>query len=131
MMQQRLRAAPTTKKRAKTVYAQKNLGTIKDKKRQRRQEKEKEETNGSEVIMRILRMRYVPISELRSRVPHNVTERPGTTDFLAQQMQIMSLQMQSEQEKRVRSTRRQLNRPQQERPHSNAELPPMPTARPA
>ena len=58
MMQQHLRA-PTTKKRAKTVYAQKNLGTIRDKKRQRRQEKEKEKTNGSEMIMRILRMRCV------------------------------------------------------------------------
>lgn len=58
MMQQHLRA-PTTKKRAKTVYAQKNLGTIRDKKRQRRQEKEKQETNGSEVIMRILRIRFV------------------------------------------------------------------------
>ncbi|KAF8578886.1 hypothetical protein K439DRAFT_1360906 [Ramaria rubella] len=110
MMQQQLRAAPS-KKRAKTVYAQKNLGTIRDKKRQRRQEKEKEETNGSEMIMRILRM------------------RPGTIDFIGQQMQIMSLQMQSEQEKRTRTTRR-LNRPQQERPRSNADLPPMPTARP-
>jgi hypothetical protein len=64
MMQQHLRA-PTTKKRAKTVYAQKNLGTIRDKKRQRRQEKEKQETNGSEVIMRILRMRCVFIADPR------------------------------------------------------------------
>lgn len=61
MMQQRLRAAPS-KKRAKSVYAHKNLGTIKDKKRERRQEKEKTEADGSDVIMRILRMRYVNVA---------------------------------------------------------------------
>ncbi|KAF8515697.1 hypothetical protein BU17DRAFT_76803 [Hysterangium stoloniferum] len=118
MMQQQLRAAPS-KKRVKTVYAHKNLGTIKDKKRQRRQEKEKEEPNGSEVIMRILRM--------SQKLKNN---RPGTTEFIAQQMQIMSLQLQNNQEKRTRPSRRQLNRPQQERPLSNGELPPMPTGRP-
>jgi len=110
MMQQRLRAVPS-KKRAKTVYAHKNLGTIKDKKRQRRQEKEKEEADGSEVIMRILRM------------------RPNTSDFIAQQMQIMTLQFQNEQERKAKTTARRLNRPQQDR-YSGADLPPMPTARP-
>lgn len=74
MMQQHLHAAPTTKKRAKTVYAQKNLGTIRDKKRQRRKEKEKEETNGSEVIMRILRMRYGFIPEWGSRSAQTLTQ---------------------------------------------------------
>lgn len=54
MMQQNLRSAPTMKKRAKTVYAQRNLGTIKDRKREKREQKEV--TNG-ETIMRILRMR--------------------------------------------------------------------------
>ncbi|KIJ47293.1 hypothetical protein M422DRAFT_249139 [Sphaerobolus stellatus SS14] len=114
MMQQRLRAAPS-QRRAKTVYAHKNLGTIKDKKRQRRQEKEKEEADGSEVIMRILRM------------------RPNTMDFITQQMQIMTLQVQAEAERRTRTAGRRLNRPQQERPNSRVvpDLPPMPVQRPA
>jgi len=55
MMQQSLRTSPTTKKRAKTVYSQRNLGTIKERKKEKREEKEV--TNG-ETIMRILRMRY-------------------------------------------------------------------------
>lgn len=54
MMQQSLRSAPTMKKRAKSVYAQRNLGTIKERKKEKKQEKEV--TNG-ETIMRILRMR--------------------------------------------------------------------------
>lgn len=54
MMQQQFHAAPTVKKRAKTVYSQRNLGTIKDRKREKREQKEV--TNG-ETIMRILRMR--------------------------------------------------------------------------
>lgn len=54
MMQQQFRSAPTVKKRAKTVYSQRNLGTIKDRKREKREQKEV--TNG-ETIMRILRMR--------------------------------------------------------------------------
>lgn len=59
MMQQNLRAAPTIKQRAKSVKAQRNLGTIKDRKREKR--KETESSNG-EIIMRILRMRYVSFS---------------------------------------------------------------------
>jgi hypothetical protein len=55
MMQQSLNDAPSMKKRAKSVYAQRNLGTIKERKKEKRQEKEV--TNG-ETIMRILRMRY-------------------------------------------------------------------------
>jgi hypothetical protein len=55
-MQQRLRAAPSIKKRAKSVYSQRNLGTIKDRKREKKEEKE---VGGGETIMRILRMRYV------------------------------------------------------------------------
>jgi hypothetical protein len=57
MMQQNLRNAPSVKKRAKTVYSQRNLGTIKDRKREKRQQTDN--SNG-ETIMRILRMRYVP-----------------------------------------------------------------------
>jgi len=56
MMQQGLRSAPTVKKRAKSVYSQRNLGTIKERKKEKRQEKE---VTSEETIMRILRMRYV------------------------------------------------------------------------
>ena len=56
MMQQSLRASPSIKKRAKSVYAQRNLGTIKDRKREKQQEKE---VSNGETILRILRMRYV------------------------------------------------------------------------
>jgi len=55
MMQQSLRSAPTMKKRAKSVYAQRNLGTIKERKKEKREEKE---VTSEETIMRILRMRY-------------------------------------------------------------------------
>jgi hypothetical protein len=56
MMQQTLRASPSIKKRAKSVYSQRNLGTIKDRKREKKEEKEREVGSG-ETIMRILRMR--------------------------------------------------------------------------
>ena len=56
MMQQTLRASPSIKKRAKSVYSQRNLGTIKDRKREKKEEKE---VGSGEIIMRILRMRYV------------------------------------------------------------------------
>jgi hypothetical protein len=56
MMQQTLRASPSIKKRAKSVYSQRNLGTIKDRKREKKEEKE---VGSGETIMRILRMRCV------------------------------------------------------------------------
>ena len=56
MMQQNLRVEPTVKKRAKSVYLQRNLGTIKDRKRERRKQ---QEPGSGEMIMRILRMRCV------------------------------------------------------------------------
>ena len=55
-IQQRLRTAPSIKKRAKSVYSQRNLGTIKNRKREKKEEKE---VGGGETIMRILRMWYV------------------------------------------------------------------------
>jgi hypothetical protein len=92
MMQQTLRASPSIKKRAKSVYSQRNLGTIKDRKREKKEEKEKEVGSG-EIIMRILRM------------------RPNTTDFIAQQLQILAT-VQAEQEQRERQQqKRKLNRP--------------------
>lgn len=54
MMQQTLKAAPSIKKRAKTVMSQRNLGTIRDRKKEKREEKE---VTSEETIMRILRMR--------------------------------------------------------------------------
>ena len=56
MMQQTLRASPSIKKRAKSVKSQRNLGTIKDRKREKKEEKD---VSGGETILRILRMRYV------------------------------------------------------------------------
>lgn len=57
MMQQTLRASPAVKKRAKSVYQQRNLGTIKKRKKEKQEEKE---VNNGETILRILRMRCVP-----------------------------------------------------------------------
>lgn len=79
LMQQRLRVTQPTK-RAKSVYALKNLGTIRDKKKERKEEKEKDETSGSEIIMRILRMRYnIPLSIFRVwHMPFQDLELPNS-----------------------------------------------------
>ncbi|KAF8603980.1 hypothetical protein BDV93DRAFT_522773 [Ceratobasidium sp. AG-I] len=67
VMQQNLRSSSSTMKRAKSVYSQNSLGTIK----QRKREKKKQSKNqNSDVILRILRM------------------RPGTGDFIRQQIAI-------------------------------------------
>ena len=54
MMQHSLRAATPVKKRAKSVYQQRNLGTIRKSKKEKQQEKE---VSNGETILRILRMR--------------------------------------------------------------------------
>ncbi|KAG8835271.1 hypothetical protein FRC17_004578 [Serendipita sp. 399] len=79
MMQTQLRAAPTIKKRAKSVYSQRSLRTIKDRKKEKRGNKQGDNT--AEPILKILRM------------------RPGTVDFLQQQLKIMT-QIQAEQQSR-------------------------------
>ncbi|KAF8269635.1 hypothetical protein EI94DRAFT_1771193 [Lactarius quietus] len=85
-----LRASPSIKKRVKSVYSQRNLGTIKDRKREKKEEKE---VGSGEIIMRILRM------------------RSGTTEFIAQQLQILAT-VQAEQEQRERQQqKRKLQRP--------------------
>ena len=56
MMQQNLRSAPSIKKRAKSVYSQRNLGTIKEREKEKSRE---QETSSEQTIMRILRMRFV------------------------------------------------------------------------
>lgn len=109
MMQQSLRASPSIKKRAKSVYAQRNLGTIKDRKREKQQEKE---VSNGETILRILRMRN------------------GTADFIAQQLHAMT-NLQAEREARAKEMQqRKLQRPRQgaipEVPEVPA-IPPLPT----
>jgi hypothetical protein len=103
MMQVTLRSAPTMKKRAKSVYSQRNLGTIKERKKEKREEKE---VGGGEIIMRILRM------------------RPGTSEFIGHQLQIMTA-MQAEQEKRAQDAeKRKLQRPRRDQ---QPPVPPLPT----
>ena len=96
MMQQSLRSAPTIKKRAKSVLTQRNLGTIKERKKEKRQETE---ATSEQTIMRILRM------------------RPRTQEFIAQQLQILAA-VQADQEQRAREAeerkaKRQLHHLQQ------------------
>ncbi len=58
--------------------------------------------------------------------------RPGTTDFIAQQMQIMA-RMQAEQEQRARElATRRLQRPRQQQEHEETipEIPPVPASLP-
>ncbi|KAG9029922.1 hypothetical protein FRB95_004718 [Tulasnella sp. JGI-2019a] len=69
LLQHVLRGEPTMKKRAKSVYSQRNLGTIKERKRVKKQEAQQ---GNSDMILRILRM------------------RPGTSDFIAQQLAAVS-----------------------------------------
>ncbi|KAF8622282.1 hypothetical protein AX15_007148 [Amanita polypyramis BW_CC] len=108
IMQQSLGANSTfVKKRAKSVYSQRNLGTIRERKKERKQEKEV--AGSEEIILRILRM------------------RPGTSDFITQQIQIMT-KMQQEQEKRAKDVeQRKLKRPSQMQRHSQIPaVPPLP-----
>jgi len=103
MMQQGMGETPSIKKRAKSVYNQRNLGTIKNRKKEK---KEQKEVSNGETVLRILRM------------------RPNTSDFIAQQLQIMSA-MQAEQEQRVQqSLRRKVQRPRQ--PEVAPTVPPLP-----
>ncbi|KAF9481580.1 cytoplasm protein [Pholiota conissans] len=103
MMQQSLRAAPSIKKRAKSVYTQRNLGTIKERKKEKKQETE---SASEQIIMRILRM------------------RPRTQEFIAQQLQIIAA-MQAEQEKHAKEAEeRKLKRQQNQQQRES--IPPVP-----
>ncbi|KAF9562889.1 cytoplasm protein [Agrocybe pediades] len=104
MMQQSLRAAPSIKKRAKSVYTQRNLGTIRERKKEKKSETE---TASEQIIMRILRM------------------RPRTQEFIAQQLQIMQA-MQAEQEQRARETEERKKKRQQMQREQIPEVPPLP-----
>ncbi|KAF9221715.1 hypothetical protein BS17DRAFT_784553 [Gyrodon lividus] len=97
-MQQSLREAVPVKKRVKSVYNQRNLGTIKE----RKKEKQEKEVFSAETIMRILRM------------------RPNTQEFIAQQLEIMQA-MRAEQERSQAAQRqRKSQRPRQ------GQVPPIP-----
>ena len=121
MMQQSLRASPSVKKRAKSVYAQRNLGTIKDRKREK--QKEREVSNG-ETILRILRMRSVYLILLANLDDRSCgVIRPGTSDFISQQLFAMN-NMQAEREAQEREAqKRKLQRPRQQ---AEPPVPPLP-----
>ena len=106
MMQLTLRSAPTIKKRAKSVYQSRNLGTIKERKKEKKKEAE---TGSEETILRILRM------------------RPHTKDFISQQMQIMT-QMRKEQELRAQEAEKRKQKMSMRSSQIPAvpELPPLP-----
>lgn len=74
MMQQSLGTTQTVMRRAKSVYQQRNLGTIKERKKEKKREKDKEVTNG-ETIMKILRMRSVAMSLLLCNAQTHALER--------------------------------------------------------
>lgn len=74
MMQQSLKASPTIKKRAKSVYHSRNLGTIKERKKEKKQEKE---VSNEDTIMRILRMRYVVFVAVRSEAHRSLALQTG------------------------------------------------------
>ena len=129
MMQQTLRSSPSIKKRAKSVYSQRNLGTIKDRKREKKEEKE---ISSGETILRILRMRYVLSNRFAvSRCMPTLTlpSRSNTSDFIAQQLQILAT-MQAEQEQRERQQQKR----KAQRPGGASripEVPPVPEIPPA
>ncbi|KAG2031981.1 hypothetical protein BDR03DRAFT_1027346 [Suillus americanus] len=103
-MQQSLREAVPVKKRVKSVYNQRNLGTIKERKKVKKEEKE---VSNGETIMRILRM------------------RPNTQEFITQQLEMMTT-VQAERE-RAQADKQQ-RRSQRPRQSEIPEVPPLPSA---
>jgi len=100
-MQQSLREAVPVKKRVKSVYNQRNLGTIKE----RKKEKQEKEVFSGETIMRILRM------------------RPNTQEFIAQQLDIMQA-MRAEQE-RSQAAQQQRKSQRSRHAHIQPSIPPL------
>ena len=122
MMQQNLRSAPSIKKRAKSVYSQRNLGTIKERKKEKNRE---QETSSEQIIMRILRMRFVFYQLSKDlMLIYFFSSRPRTQDFIAQQLQIMTA-MQAEQEQRAREAEERKAKRQQQ-VHQRETIPPVP-----
>ncbi|KAI0255552.1 hypothetical protein BJV78DRAFT_1176690, partial [Lactifluus subvellereus] len=81
MMQQTIRTSPSIKKRAKSVYSQRNLGTIKD------------QVGNGETIICILRM------------------RPNTSDFITQQLQILATMQAEQENRERQQHERKTQRP--------------------
>lgn len=109
-----LRSTSTIKKRAKSVYHSKNLGTIKNRKKEK-QQTTKEDSSG-EIILRILRMRYLfCVSRLKIASARLIQfYRNGTSDFIVQQLRTLS-KLQAEQEAREKAKeQRKLNRQRQD-----------------
>ena len=124
MMQQSLRTAPSTKKRAKSVYSQRNLGTIKERKKEKQQETE---VTSEQTIMRILRMRYVLLLCYKDLMVNYLRFSPRTSEFIAQQLRIMSA-MQAEQEQRMKEfdERKQKRQQQYQQQQQIPSVPPPP-----
>lgn len=128
LMQNMLRSTSTLKKRAKSVYHSKNLGTIKNRKKEK-QQTTKEDSNG-DIILRILRMRYLFEALEPRSASSGLTrlDRNGTSDFILQQLRTLS-KLQAEQEAREKAKeQRKLNRPRQDGLGSG--IPPVPTIPP-
>ncbi|KAG1807094.1 uncharacterized protein BJ212DRAFT_1449371 [Suillus subaureus] len=103
-MQQSLREAVPVKKRVKSVYNQRNLGTIKERKKVKKEEKE---VSNGETIMRILRM------------------RPNTQEFITQQLEMMTTVQAERERAQVDKQQRRSQRPRQA---ESPEVPPLPSA---
>ena len=116
-MQQRLRTAPSIKKRAKSVYSQRNLGTIKNRKRgKERGERSRWRGNDhAHSLLKPLVSRSVP-----TLMPPGPS-RPNTSHFIAQQLQILAT-MQAEQEERERQQQKR----KAQRPGGVARVPEIP-----
>ncbi|CED85310.1 Munc13 homology 1 [Phaffia rhodozyma] len=89
LMETSLRASGTMR-RAKSVYHQKNLGTIRSKKKEKKTEAQKQSTGNADLILRILRMR--PGSAVR--------------EFIAQQLEFKAMLEKQAQEARPQPLKR-------------------------
>ena len=99
-------ASPTILGRTKSVYQQRNLGTI----RARKIGKKQTQDTSGEMILRILRMRFVLNHFRSSRSLTHFSCRPGSSDFLRQQMGTMaSLQVEHARKQRLGSLQRNVN----------------------
>ena len=131
LMQNMLRSTSTIQKRAKSVYQSKNLGTIKNRKKEK-QQTTKEDSSG-EIILRILRMRYLFQALWLKYAPIGLIQshRNGTSDFIVQQLRTLS-ELQAEQEAREKAKeQRRLNRRRQDgQGGGNASVPPIPPVPP-
>ena len=141
MMQQSLRASPAVKKRAKSVYQQRNLGTIKKRKKEKQEEKE---VNNGETILRILRMRCVSIF-LPTRISMgrpviwkddtdrtgrcSCSHRPNTSDFIAQQREAM-INLQAQRDAQAKAKEKRGGKPHRPRQQPHDEIPPIPEVPP-